>query len=54
MDNEERSKVLDKGTLEVGFTFRKKKITLVNVLYVLDMNINLVSGSFCLANQVSK
>ena len=45
--------MLDKGTLEVVFTFGKK-ITLVNVLYVLDMNINLVSGSFCLANRVSK
>ena len=34
--------MLGKGTIEVVFTSRKK-ITLVNVLYVLDMNRNLIS-----------
>lgn len=43
MGNEERSKVLGKGTIEVAFTFGKR-VTLINVLYVPDMNKNLVSG----------
>ncbi|RVW72568.1 hypothetical protein CK203_060076 [Vitis vinifera] len=43
MGNKGRSKVLGKGTIEVVFTFGKK-VTLINVLYVLDMNKNLVSG----------
>ena len=43
MGNEGGSKVLDKGTIiEVVFTF-EKNITLANVLYVLDMNKNLIS-----------
>ena len=42
MGNEGRSKVLCKGTIEVVFT-SGKRITLVNVLYVLDMNRNLIS-----------
>ncbi|RVW79629.1 Retrovirus-related Pol polyprotein from transposon TNT 1-94 [Vitis vinifera] len=43
MGNEGRSKVLGKGTIEVVFT-SDKKVTLINVLYVPDMNKNLVSG----------
>ena len=43
MRNEGRSKVLGKGTIEVVFT-SEKKITLVNVLYVPDMNRNFISG----------
>ncbi|KAL6313819.1 hypothetical protein AAG906_010238 [Vitis piasezkii] len=43
MGNEGRSKVLGKGTIEVAFT-SGKKVTLINVLYVPDMNKNLVSG----------
>ena len=43
MGNEGRSKVLGKGIIEVVFTF-EKNITLINVLYVLDMNRNLISG----------
>ncbi|RVW62744.1 Retrovirus-related Pol polyprotein from transposon TNT 1-94 [Vitis vinifera] len=43
MGNEGRSKVLDKGTIEVAFT-SGKRVTLINVLYVPDMNKNLVSG----------
>ncbi|RVW81286.1 Retrovirus-related Pol polyprotein from transposon TNT 1-94 [Vitis vinifera] len=43
MGNEGRSKVLGKGTIEVVFT-SGKKVTLINVLYVPDMNKNLVSG----------
>ena len=43
MGNEGRSKVLGKGTIEVVFT-SGKKITLVNVLYVSDMNRNRISG----------
>ncbi|RVW54011.1 Copia protein [Vitis vinifera] len=43
MGNEGRSKVLGKGTIEVVFT-SSKKVTLINVLYVPDMNKNLVSG----------
>ncbi|RVW64665.1 Retrovirus-related Pol polyprotein from transposon TNT 1-94, partial [Vitis vinifera] len=45
MGNEGRSKVLGKGTIEVAFT-SGKKVTLINVLYVPDMNKNLVSGDF--------
>ena len=45
MGNEGRSKVLGKGAIEVVFT-SEKKITLVNVLYVSDMNRNLISGDF--------
>ena len=45
MGNKGRSKVLGKGTIEVVFTF-KKKITLVNVLYVPDINRNLISEDF--------
>ncbi|RVW39390.1 hypothetical protein CK203_096135 [Vitis vinifera] len=52
MGNEGKSKVLGKGTIEVVFT-SGKKVTLKNVLYVPDMNKNLVSG-ICLANRVSK
>ena len=43
MGNEGRSKVLGKGTIEVVFT-SGKNITLVNVLYVSDINRNLISG----------
>ena len=43
MGNEGRSKVLGKGTIEVVFT-SGKKVALINVLYVPDMNKNLVSG----------
>ncbi|RVW46570.1 Retrovirus-related Pol polyprotein from transposon TNT 1-94 [Vitis vinifera] len=43
MGNEGRSKVLGKGTIEVVFT-SGKKFTLIDVLYVPDMNKNLVSG----------
>ncbi|RVW66000.1 Retrovirus-related Pol polyprotein from transposon TNT 1-94 [Vitis vinifera] len=43
MGNEGKSKVLGKGTIEVVFT-SGKKVTLKNVLYVPDMNKNLVSG----------
>ncbi|RVW62312.1 Retrovirus-related Pol polyprotein from transposon TNT 1-94 [Vitis vinifera] len=43
MGNEGKSKVLGKGTIEVVFT-SGKKVTLTNVLYVPDMNKNLVSG----------
>ncbi|RVW71217.1 Retrovirus-related Pol polyprotein from transposon TNT 1-94 [Vitis vinifera] len=43
MGNEGKSKVLGKGTIEVAFT-SGKKVTLKNVLYVPDMNKNLVSG----------
>ncbi|RVW36064.1 hypothetical protein CK203_079683 [Vitis vinifera] len=43
MGNEGRSMVLGKGTIEVVFT-SGKKATLINVLYVPDMNKNLVSG----------
>ncbi|RVW44269.1 Retrovirus-related Pol polyprotein from transposon TNT 1-94 [Vitis vinifera] len=43
MGNEGRSKVLGKGTIEVAFT-SGKRVTLINVLYVPDMNKNLVSG----------
>ena len=43
MRNEGRSKVLGKGTIEVVFT-SEKKITLVNVLYVPDINRNFISG----------
>ena len=43
MGNERRSKVLGKGIIEVVFT-SSKKITLVNVLYVPNMNRNLISG----------
>ncbi|KAL6350507.1 hypothetical protein AAG906_019154 [Vitis piasezkii] len=49
MGNEGKSKVLGKGTIEVVFT-SGKKVTLTNVLYVPDMNKNLVSG-ICLANR---
>ena len=42
MGNEGRSKVLDKGTIEVVFT-SGKNITFVNVLYVPDINRNLIS-----------
>ncbi|RVW62250.1 Retrovirus-related Pol polyprotein from transposon TNT 1-94 [Vitis vinifera] len=42
MGNKGRSKVLGKGTIEVVFT-SGKKVTLINVLYVPDMNKNLVS-----------
>ena len=52
MGNVGRSKELGKGTFEVVFT-AGKKITLVKVLYVPDMNRNLISG-ICLANLVSK
>ncbi|RVW78144.1 hypothetical protein CK203_049694 [Vitis vinifera] len=44
MGNEGRSKVLGKGTIEVAFT-SGKRVTLINVLYVPDMNKNLVSGN---------
>ena len=43
MGNEVKSKVLGKGTIDVFFT-SGKKVTLVNVLYVPDMNRNLISG----------
>ncbi|XP_030495093.1 uncharacterized protein LOC115710880 [Cannabis sativa] len=43
MGNEVKSKVLGKGTINVFFT-SGKKVTLVNVLYVPDMNRNLISG----------
>ncbi|RVW74280.1 Retrovirus-related Pol polyprotein from transposon TNT 1-94 [Vitis vinifera] len=52
MGNEGKSKVLGKGTIEVVFT-SGKKVTLTNVLYVPDMNKNLVSGDL-LGNRVSK
>ena len=42
MGNEGRSKVLDKGIVEVVFT-SGKEVTLINVLYVPDMNKKLVS-----------
>ncbi|KAL6345172.1 hypothetical protein AAG906_013656 [Vitis piasezkii] len=51
MGNEGKSKVLGKGTIEVVFT-SGKKVTLTNVLYVPDMNKNLVSG-ICLANRLA-
>ena len=44
MGNEGRSKVLGKGSVDLHFT-SGKKITLINVLYVPDMNRNLVSGN---------
>ena len=43
MGNEMRSKVLGKDTIEVVFT-SEKEITLVNELYVPNMNRNLISG----------
>ncbi|RVW47574.1 Retrovirus-related Pol polyprotein from transposon TNT 1-94 [Vitis vinifera] len=43
MGNEGRSKVLGKGTIEVVFT-SGKNVTLINVLYVPNMNKNFVSG----------
>ena len=43
MGNEGRSKVFGKGSVELLFTYGRK-ITLANVLHVLDMNRNLVSG----------
>ena len=43
MGNEGRSKVVGKGSVELNFT-SGKKITLVNVLHVPEMNRNLVSG----------
>ncbi|KAL5543240.1 hypothetical protein UlMin_010950 [Ulmus minor] len=44
MGNENRSKVLGKGSIDLLFTSRKT-ITLTNVLYVSNMNQNLVSGA---------
>ncbi|XP_050889487.1 uncharacterized protein LOC127094740 [Lathyrus oleraceus] len=43
MGNEVRSKVVGTGSVELNFT-SGKKVTLVNVLHVPDMNRNLVSG----------
>ena len=37
--------VLGKDTIEIVFIFRKR-ITLLNVLYVPDMNRNLIGGGF--------
>ncbi|KAL6351005.1 hypothetical protein AAG906_031591 [Vitis piasezkii] len=51
MGNEGRSKVLGKGTIEV--VLPPQKVTLINVLYVPDMNKNLVSGDL-LGKPVSK
>ncbi len=45
MGNENHSKVLGKGIIDLFFTSRKT-ITLTNVLYVPDMNWNLVSDAF--------
>ncbi|KAL6312584.1 hypothetical protein AAG906_005984 [Vitis piasezkii] len=42
MGNEGKSKVLGKGTIEI--VLPPQKVTLTNVLYVPDMNKNLVSG----------
>ncbi|KAJ0047639.1 hypothetical protein Pint_16052 [Pistacia integerrima] len=44
MGNENHSKVLGKGSIDLFFTSRIK-ITLINVLYVPNMNQNLVSGA---------
>ena len=44
MGNENRSKVFDKGSIDLLFT-HGKKITLTNVLYVPDMNRNLATGA---------
>ena len=44
--NEGRIKVLGKGTIKVVFT-SGKNITLVNVMYVPDINRNLISGDLC-------
>ena len=43
MGNEVRSKVVGTGSVELNFT-SGKKVTLVNVLHVPDINRNLVSG----------
>lgn len=43
LGNEGRSRVVGMRIVELDFTYRKK-VTLVNVLHVLDMNKNLVSG----------
>lgn len=42
--NEVRSRIVGKGSVELNFTY-EKKVTLVNVHYVPDMNRNLVSGN---------
>ena len=42
MGNEGKSKVFGKGNVELAFT-SGKKVTLTNVLHVLDMNRNLVN-----------
>lgn len=43
MGNEVRSRVVRTGSVELNFT-SGKKVTLVNVLHVPDMNMNLASG----------
>ncbi|XP_058755031.1 uncharacterized protein LOC131628179 [Vicia villosa] len=48
MGNEVRSRVVGTGSVELNFT-SGKKVTLVNVLHVPDMNRNLVSGDLLLS-----
>lgn len=43
MGNKGRSKVIDKGNINVIFTLGKK-IALTNVLYIPEMSRNLASG----------
>lgn len=43
MINEVRSRVVGTRSIEIKFT-SEKKVILVNVIHVLDMNRNLVSG----------
>lgn len=42
MENEEHSKVIGKGNIDIIFTSRKN-ITLTNILHVLNINRNLAS-----------
>lgn len=43
MRNKGRSRVVEIGTVELNFAYGNK-VTLVNLLHVLDMHMNLVSG----------
>ena len=45
MGNDGRSMALGKGTIEVVFT-SEKMTTLINVLYVPNMNKNFIRGDF--------
>ena len=49
MSNEDRSKVVGKKNMEIKFTYGKS-VSLNNILHVLEMYRNLVSGDLLDAN----